>query len=92
MKTKIIRSIEELDHLEEQWDGVDEGCSFFGRFAWIRNYSEIYRENRCLFIVVLYSSDTIICIAPLMITKYQSILGKVRVLELIGQPISDSFR
>jgi len=87
MQTTIIRSVEELSKLEEQWrdliDNVDQAEIFY-TWEWLHSYIKyMFDDNKQLFIVVVTDHSQCLAIAPLCIHTYKVKWRTVKSLQCI---------
>ena len=73
MEIQLIDNIDRWEEIRHEWnDIILENMDFFNpflSFEWLSSWWEVFGEKRKLSILIAKSSDDIVGIAPLMISK-----------------------
>ncbi len=88
---RIVDKTHDLNYFEEAWNKLAIHCGPripFLCFDWFKRWIEHFLDNDMLFVVLIYESNQIVCIAPLL-KKQVSFKGiLVNKVELIGNVYS----
>ncbi|WP_438349877.1 GNAT family N-acetyltransferase [Paenibacillus sp. FA6] len=87
MKTTIIRSVEALSQLEEQWRDLIhhvEQAEIFDTWEWLQSYLKyMFEDHKQLFVIVVTDQSQCVAIAPLCITTCKVKWRTVKSLQCI---------
>jgi len=90
---KETNNFEELLSLKEEWNRIVEksqGSTIFQTFEWLYNYSKHFSKKNPLLILLAFSEDKLIGVAPLQKLKYNKIgIFSKKKITFLGEIFSE---
>ena len=84
ISTRVLRSVAELRHLEEEWYSLLERCpshTIFDTPDWLIPIAEVYQDCMRLLTVAVYRGEELMGLAPLAVVRRGQL---VRVFRFLG--------
>jgi CelD/BcsL family acetyltransferase involved in cellulose biosynthesis len=85
---KSLRSIEALNSIRDDWDGLLNRSlneTLFLSWDWISHWMSVYLENQNLLCLAVYNDDKLVGLAPFWVQQKRLMgFGSLKVLRLVG--------
>jgi CelD/BcsL family acetyltransferase involved in cellulose biosynthesis len=92
MEIRHIRSLEEFESLQDQWDELLSSCSkqtVFLTWEWLTAWWKHWQAGRELWLITAWSEGKLVGAAPLMRTTVRRYGLKYRLIHSLGAPNTD---